>query len=64
MDNLELELDDWLGETPDDECPLLLESRCPTAEIFARPSFKAGKPPEDAEVPLSPEDKQIGRAHV
>lgn len=58
MDNLDLELDDWLGEAPDDECPLLLTSRCDTAEIFTRESFKAGKPPSDAEVPLTPDDKR------
>ena len=58
MDNLYIELDDWFGEIPEEECPVLLESRCDTAEIFARESFKAGKEPSNAEVPLSPEDKQ------
>lgn len=58
MNNLDLELDDWLGEIPDEECPLLLNSRCDTAEIFSRESFKAGRLPSDAEVPLSQEDKR------
>lgn len=58
MDNLFLELDDWTPDEADEDCPLLLDSRCDIREIFSRASFKAGQLPTDSEVPLTHEDKQ------
>ena len=55
--DFEFELDDWTPDLPEEDVPVLLASRCPIAEIFARESFKSGRPPVDSEVPLSAQDK-------